>query len=159
MKKTLIYFLLAGSLSSCSISKKISNKSLEKTKTDTVFLHKKSPEKTNFIDTIIGYSAYRRSKSLNEKATEQFYSGNEKSADSLYRLSLKLLAQSNLNAQDFNFLNLEDQFKRLEAYRELQEKEKNGVIITEKEINHVLKEEKLKIGKKFAEKVAYEKNR
>jgi len=161
MKKNLIFLLGALSLSACAVNEKISKSISEQTPpqlmVDTIYLT--IPEKTDPSDTIVGYNAYLKSKELNGKATKEFYSGNEEKADSLYRLSLRMLSQSNLSSQDFNFLDLNDQFRRLTAYRELKEKERNGIIITEKDIKNVLKEEKSPIGQKFAERVAYEKKK
>lgn len=160
MKKTLLSILGLVLLSSCSITKEPALPPKVKPQVpDTVIIYKQTPQKTNPSDTIVGYNAYLRSKELEQMAEEEFYSGNEKKADSLYRLSLKMLSQSNLKAEDFNFLSLEDQLARLEAYKELREKERNGITVTEEEINEILKGEKFPIGKKFAEKVAYEKKR
>jgi len=121
---------------------------------DTIYIEK-IIEKTNPLDTIVGKTAYYKSKELNELATEEFYKGNEKKADSLYKTSLRILSQSNLKPEDYDFLDFNNQLKRLEAYNEIKEREKNGITVTEEEINEVLEEEKFPIGKEFAKKVAY----
>jgi membrane-bound lytic murein transglycosylase D len=153
MKNLLKYLLPLPIIFSCS-----STKNLPLTKTeiirDTIYIEK-IIKQTNPWDTTNKRTAYVKSKELNELATEEFYKGNEKKADSLYKTSLKYLSQSNLQPEDYDFLDFNSQLKRLESYKEVKEREKNGIDVTEKEINEVLKEEKFPIGKEFATKVAY----
>jgi membrane-bound lytic murein transglycosylase D len=152
--KSLLWFLVPiPFLIGCNFTKNLPTPK-PKIIQDTIYI-KKEIEKINPLDTIKGNSAYTKSKKLNELATEEFYKGNEKKADSLYKLSLRLLSQSNLSSEDYDFLDLNNQLKRLESYKEIKEREKNGISITEEEIDRVMKEEKFPIGKEFATKVAY----
>ncbi len=153
MKNLLSLLVAIPFIISCNSTKKLSYQKPQIIQ-DTIYIEK-IIEKINSLDTIMGKDAYSQSKKLTELATEEFYKGNENKANRLYRTSLRLLSQSNLKSQDYEFLSFNDQLKRLEAYNEIKEREKNGITVTEEEINEVLQKEKFPIGKKFAKKVAY----
>ena len=153
MKKLTSILLAPIILSACAVQKNLPPQEPQIIK-DTVYV-----EKSISTDTINGYPAYLKAKELQGIATEEFYSGNEKKADSLYKQSLIYLSKSHLKSQDYNFLNLEDQLSRLESYNEIEEKDRNGITVTKEEIEEVLEKEKFPIGQSFAKKVAYHKKR
>jgi hypothetical protein len=146
-------------LTSCFMNKeipKIEEKTFEPLhiQKDTIIIYR---DKQEHLDTLSSKKAYLLAKEFFQKANQEYDSGNFGNSKKIYQEGLKILSKSNMTSEDYYYLNFTGRFEELEEHKRIQELNGNGVKITPEDIEEVFEKEEFPIGKKFAEKIAYEK--
>ncbi|MDP3965954.1 MAG: transglycosylase SLT domain-containing protein [archaeon] len=149
MRKSLLALLFPLLLGGCSTFDKITKNEEEIKEIDTVYVETSS----NPLDTLKGESAYIKAKEFFETAERFYEMGKDDSAKVYFSKGTKLLSQSNLSSNDYNFIDIRESLDNLERYKRQKEAIENGIELSKDEIEKI--EQKFPIGEKFAKKVAY----
>jgi len=153
LKKSLLLLLSPLFLIGCSNFPNISKEETPKPKIDTVYVTKEIPVKINPLDTLNGPNAYSKAKEFFERGQNFYEEGKDDSSKVYFQKGMRLLSQSALSLEDYNFIDPLENLYNLEQYKSQKEALENEIEVSKEEIANA--EKKFPMGERFAEKIAY----
>jgi len=153
LKKSLLLLLSPLLLIGCSNVQNISKEENSKPKVDTVYVPTYLEPEINPLDTLTGPEAYSKAKEFFERGQNFYEEGQDDSSKIYFQKGMKLLSQSDLSTEDYNFIDPLENLNNLEQYKSQKEALENGIEVSKEEIANA--EKKFPMGERFAESVAH----